>query len=76
MEVRKILKFVLILSHGNARAEAVFSINEDALLKNMSEKSLTAEGTVYDGVLREGGLEKFTVTNELMRFFREARAEY
>ena len=76
VELREVVKFVLILSHGNARVEAGFSINEDALLENMSEKSLTAQRMVYDGVLREGGLEKFKVTNELMRFVREARAEY
>ena len=75
-KTREVVKFVLILSHWNARVEAGFYINEDALLENMSEKSLTAQQTVYHGVLREGSLEKFKVTNEFMRFVREARAEY
>ena len=42
VELREIVKFILILSHGNARVKAGFSIYEDALLENMSEKSLTA----------------------------------
>ena len=42
IELRKVVKIVLILSHGNACVEAGVSINEDILSESMSEKALVA----------------------------------
>ena len=42
IELRKVVKIVLILSHGNACVEAGVSINEDMLSESMSEKALLA----------------------------------
>ena len=57
IELREVVKIVLILSHGNARVKAGVSINEDMLSENMSEKALVAHRIVCDGVVNSGGLE-------------------
>ena len=42
-EVYKIVKMVLILSHGNSEVERGFSINKQVLKGNLAESSLTAQ---------------------------------
>ena len=46
-ELTKVIKIVLIISHGNACVESVFSVNKDILLTNMMEQ------TVIDVVVHE-----------------------
>ena len=55
IELREVMKIVLILSHENARVEAGVSINEDILSENMiKEEVLVAHRIVYDGVVNSG----------------------
>ena len=54
VEVREVVKLVMILSHGNARVRSGFSANEETLVENMSEGSLVARRVVFDGVMNEG----------------------
>ena len=42
IELREVVKIILILSHGNARVEAGVSVNEDMLSENMFEEALVA----------------------------------
>ena len=37
VELREVVKLVIIISHGNARVESGFSANEEILVGNMSE---------------------------------------
>lgn len=46
----KVVKLVLVLSHGQAGIERVFSENKDILSCNMGEDTVKAYRTVYDGV--------------------------
>ena len=38
VELREVVKLVMILSHGNARVESGFSANEEMLVENMSRR--------------------------------------
>ena len=42
LELREIVKIILILTHGNAHVESGFLINEDILIEDMSESSTVA----------------------------------
>ena len=61
------VKIVLILSHGNARVESGFSINEDMLKENMKERTLVAYRTVCDGVINEGGIKNVNITKQMIK---------
>ena len=37
VELREVVKLVIIISHGNARVESGFSANEEILVGNISE---------------------------------------
>ena len=50
-----VVKFVMILSHGNASVESGFSVNGDMLVKKKQEESLIAQRQVFDGVKNVGG---------------------
>ena len=65
IELRKVVKIVLILSHGNAFVEAGVSINEDMLSESMSEKALVAHWIVYNGVVNSGWLENVKGDHEI-----------
>lgn len=51
----KVIKFCLILSHGQAFVESGFSINKDMIAENQLEDSLVARRIVYHGV-KDAGL--------------------
>ena len=53
---KEIVKLFIILSHGKARAEFDFSINELLLDVNMKDQSLVAQCIVYEGLMKEDGL--------------------
>ena len=76
IELREVVKTVLILSHENARVEAGVSINEDMLSENMSEEALAAHRIVYDGVMNSGGLENNKVDKEMMKYVDKAHSQY
>jgi hypothetical protein len=46
----KVVKMVLILSHGQADVERGFSVNKDVVAYNMDPETLCAYRKVYDGV--------------------------
>lgn len=76
IEFREVVKIVLILSHGNARVEAGFSVNKDALSENMSEDALVAHRIVYDSVQREGGLKNVVISSQMMKSVENAHSQY
>ena len=61
VELREVVKLVMILSHGNARLESGFLANEEMLVENMSGGSLVARRMVFDGVMNEGGIANVDV---------------
>ena len=48
-----IYKFVFVLSHGQSYVERGFSVNKELIDINMKEKSLVAQGFIYEKLLSE-----------------------
>ena len=78
----KLVKCLLILSHGQAAVERGFSINKDTLKTNLSEKNLTALWIVTDSVRNKLGsdhmydVHKIKVTKQMLVHCKSARARY
>lgn len=72
-ELWVVIKIVLILSHGNARVEAGFSINSDSLVTNLKEETLQALRFVYDALESFGGPSMALITPTMVKFVRQAR---
>ena len=70
------LKEVCLISHGNARVESGFSINQLILDVNMKEQSLAAQHIVYDGVMNEGGPIKADINSNMIKSVRLASNRY
>ena len=51
-----IVRLCFILSHGNARVESRFSINENLLQVNMKESSIVSQRLAYEAIHRGGGI--------------------
>ena len=76
VELRELVKLVMILSHGNVFVESGFSENEEMLVENMSEGSLVAPRMVFDGVMNEGDISNVDVNREMLKFINNAPSEY
>ena len=72
----RVVKIIMILSHGQGRVESGFSVNEDSLAHNMKEDTLVANRMVYDGIRNEGGIFKVDINKEMLKFCRTARSAY
>ena len=66
-----VVKLCLILSHGNARVESGFSINEQILQENMKELTIIAQRHVYEGIIAEGGISKVDINSIMCVYARE-----
>lgn len=66
----EVVKLVLVLSHGNAVVESVFSV------ENLKEKSLTRLRTVYNAIQFNGGIINVPITNDLLTYAEAARSRY
>ncbi|KFM82820.1 hypothetical protein X975_20301, partial [Stegodyphus mimosarum] len=75
-ELWNVVKLVLILSHGNATVESGFSVNNDMLVENLQETSLTAMRTVYDAIKVNGGVMNINITPDMLRYARSAGGAY
>ena len=70
IDLQYIVRYVLPLSHGNARIESGFSVNTDILETNMMEQSIVAQRLVYEGIERAGGVVKVEITPEMMKMVK------
>ena len=64
VELREVVKLVMILQHGNTRVESGFSANEETLVENMSEGSLVARRSDFDGVMNEEDISNVDVNKK------------
>ena len=71
-----VVKSVLLLSHGQAAAERVFSINKKIIKENQTRESLISLRIVKDHIAHVGGLAKVEVSNELLTYCSSARTRY
>ena len=76
IQLREVVKLLMILSHGNARAESGFSANEQMLVENMSEGSLVARRMVFDGLMNEGAFFNVDVNRKMLKFVNNVHSEY
>jgi len=60
----KVVKMLLVLSHGQATVEQGFSINKQVETENLSEESVVAKRTICDYVTYVGGIEHDDATNK------------
>lgn len=73
----KLLKIVMILSHGNANIERGFSVNSECLVENMKNETLIAQRLIYDSVLSEtnGDVATIDVPKSLVHSYRNSRTK-
>ena len=71
-DMMQVIKICLILSHGNARVESSFSINDNILETNMKEASVVAQRIAYEGIAKERGLLKVNVTKEMLSIVKNS----
>ena len=65
-----ILKLVLVLSHGQANVERCFSVNNNVLKCNMSEKSIMSRKLIIDHMKSHNLLpQSFLITKSLLQFY-------
>ena len=64
VELREVVKLVMILQHGNTRVESGFSANEETLVENMSEGSLVARRSDFDGAMNEEDISNVDVNKK------------
>ena len=76
VELWRVIKLILILSHGNAAVESGFSVNGDMLVENLHESSLVAQRTVFDSISYAGGVLGVSVDKRMMQYVRGARSRY
>ena len=74
--LREVVKFVIILSHGNACVESGFSTNEEMLVENMSEGSLIARRMVFSGVMNGGDISNVDVNRKMLKLVNNLHSKY
>ena len=73
----KLLKMIMILSHGNAALERGFSVNKECIVENQQEKSLIAQRLIYDSILATNKpLTDFVVTKKLIQYVKNSYSWY
>ena len=76
-ELWTLIKFILVLSQGQAAVERSFSVNDDILLPNMKAKTLCAIKTVYDAIKAiDIKVHEYKVPDEMLKYCSQARAKY
>ena len=75
-ELQKVVRLLLLLSHGQAQVERGFSVNKETMVTNIQEKSLIAKRTVCDYLTSIGGFKKLVITNGMRMAAASARSAY
>lgn len=72
----KLLKIVMILSHGKANIERGFSVNAGCLVENLKNETLVAQRMTYYSVIKEigGDITTLNVPKPLIHAFRNSRS--
>ena len=72
----KVVKTLLLLSHGQASVERGFSVNKECSEVNLSPASLIARRIIKDHIRCIGGLPNMTISKELLISARGAYQKY
>ncbi|XP_055899623.1 uncharacterized protein LOC129928640 [Biomphalaria glabrata] len=71
-----VVRFLLMLSHGQAQVERGFSVNKEVMSTNMAEKTLVAKRTISDFIDFSGGIDNIIVTKQMLMAARASREKY
>lgn len=70
------IKAILVMFHGNAAVERSFSFNEEFLVENLQEPSLTAQRSVHDYIINTpGGIKKIIISQPMITAFRNSSSK-
>ena len=72
----KVIRLILVLSHGQASVKRGFSINKQVEVENLKEQSLVAQRLLCDHVKTVGGVSNVTINNKLLVSSAMARQKY
>ncbi len=72
----KVIKPLILLSHGQAGVERGFSVNKNVSVNNMASRTIVAKRHIKDFVKHCGGLENVQITKDMLKHCRHARQRY
>lgn len=76
-EILRVMKMLLILSHGQAAVERGFSVNKEVEVENIKHRTLVAQRVICDHVKSVGGgIFNVELSKELLMSARMARQMY
>ncbi|CAN7985972.1 unnamed protein product [Ixodes hexagonus] len=75
-ELWKVVKLLLVLSHGQATVERGLSVNRQVSVENLKDLSYVSQRIVCDAVDKAGGVLNVPVTKELRTAVSAARKQY
>ncbi|XP_070378833.1 uncharacterized protein [Dermacentor albipictus] len=75
-ELWKVVKLLLVLSHGQATVERGFSVNRQVAVQNLKDLSYISQRIVCDAVDKAGGVLNVPITKELRTAVSAARQQY
>lgn len=77
VQLWKVVKMVLIMSHGNASVESGFSVNKELLIENMEEDTIVAQRIVFDAI-RVAGMDvtRIDISNKMIGCVRQSHSAY
>lgn len=65
-KVWSVVKLLLLMSHGQATVERVFSVNKDVAVENLTKRSLIAQRIIHDHIESVGGLTNVKISRQLL----------
>jgi len=75
-KIWKVVKLVLLISHGQASVERGFSINRCIEVENLSEKGYVSQRVICDHIRSVGGIPNVVVNKELLKSAAASRSRY
>ena len=71
-----VCKFIFTLSHGQSAVERGININNETMVDNLKEMSLTFLRSVYDEIVYHGSTRPFPIDNSLLISCKAAASKY
>ncbi|KAH9367337.1 hypothetical protein HPB48_017141 [Haemaphysalis longicornis] len=76
MHFWKVIRLLLVLSHGQATVERGFSVNRQVSVENFKDISYLSQRIVCDAVSKAGGVLNIGITKELRTSVASAHNRY
>jgi hypothetical protein len=73
-ELQRIVRLILMFSHGQASVESGFSVNKSLLVENLSDRGLIAQRVVHEAIRKAGSVSAVEVTARMLQHVRAARS--